>query len=108
MAGVELLEVELAYAGRGSQYSRILCVPYGTTLRGVLDRARIVERHPEIDLTFWRVGIFGEIRTLDEPVGAGDRVEIYPPLRCDPKEARRRRADRKRAQSPRRAPVGTR
>lgn len=99
MVSVNLIDVEVAYAGHAAQYARALRVPYGTTLRGVIDRSRIVERHPEIDLTTWRVGVFGELRTLEEPVRAGDRVEIYPPLRCDPKEARRRRAKRRPDQS---------
>ncbi|MGH8430924.1 MAG: RnfH family protein, partial [Solimonas sp.] len=29
---------------------------------------------------------------LEQPLHAGDRVEIYRPLAVDPKEARRRRA----------------
>jgi putative ubiquitin-RnfH superfamily antitoxin RatB of RatAB toxin-antitoxin module len=38
------------------------------------------------------VGIFGRRATLDTPLAEGDRVEVYRPLRADPKEARRRRA----------------
>jgi hypothetical protein len=41
------------------------------------------------------VGIFGEIAGLQDPVRDGDRVEIYRPLLADPKEARRRRAERR-------------
>jgi putative ubiquitin-RnfH superfamily antitoxin RatB of RatAB toxin-antitoxin module len=41
------------------------------------------------------VGIFGEIAGLRDPVRDGDRVEIYRPLLADPKEARRRRAERR-------------
>lgn len=91
MAAVELLEVEIAYAG-GIQYSSRVRVPYGTTLRGVIERSRITEKFPEIDLERWKVGIFGALRPLDTPVMEGDRIEIYQPLRCDPKDARRRRA----------------
>ena len=94
MAGLDLFTVELVYVGPANQYCADLRVPYGTTLRGVIERARIVEHCPEIDLTCWRVGVFGELRQLDELVSAGARVEIYPPLRCSPKEARRRRAKR--------------
>ncbi len=93
MAG-DLLEVALVYVGTDVQTSMELRVPYGTTLRGVIERSRILERCPEIDLSHWRVGVFGELRQLDEIVGAGARVEIYQPLRCSPKEARRRRAKR--------------
>ncbi len=38
------------------------------------------------------VGIFGRRVAPDDPLADGDRVEVYRPLRADPKEARRRRA----------------
>ena len=31
------------------------------------------------------------MRPLDHPIREGDRVEVYRPLRVDPKEARRQR-----------------
>jgi hypothetical protein len=52
----------------------------------------LLERFPEIDPAQIAAGIFGERAELGDPVEAGDRVEIYRPLRADPKEARRRRA----------------
>jgi uncharacterized protein len=41
------------------------------------------------------VGIHGRRVALDTPLADGDRVEIYRPLRADPKEARRQRALRR-------------
>lgn len=41
-----------------------------------------------------QVGIFGKRVTMDTRLAEGDRVEIYRPLKLDPKEARRRRARR--------------
>jgi putative ubiquitin-RnfH superfamily antitoxin RatB of RatAB toxin-antitoxin module len=38
------------------------------------------------------VGVFGRRVTVDTLLSDGDRVELYRPLRNDPKEARRRRA----------------
>jgi putative ubiquitin-RnfH superfamily antitoxin RatB of RatAB toxin-antitoxin module len=40
-------------------------------------------------------GIYGRRVTLDTKLADGDRVEIYRPLRADPKEARRQRARRR-------------
>ena len=37
------------------------------------------------------VGIWGHKVSLNEPLRAGDRVEVYRGLRVDPKEARRQR-----------------
>jgi putative ubiquitin-RnfH superfamily antitoxin RatB of RatAB toxin-antitoxin module len=92
MAAVELLEIEIAYVNGRIQYLSGLRVPYGTTLRGAIERSRIGERFPEINFHTWKIGVFGELRRPEETVSEGDRVEIYPPLRCDPKDARRRRA----------------
>ena len=41
-----------------------------------------------------QVGIFGKRVTLDTRLADGDRVEVYRPLKLDPKEARRKRARR--------------
>lgn len=38
------------------------------------------------------VGVFGEVCPRSRPLQEGDRIELYRPLRNDPKEARRRRA----------------
>jgi putative ubiquitin-RnfH superfamily antitoxin RatB of RatAB toxin-antitoxin module len=41
-------------------------------------------------------GVFGKRARPDQRLADGDRVEIYRPLEIDPKEARRRRAKKKR------------
>lgn len=38
------------------------------------------------------LGVFGRPVQPDTPLGDGDRLEVYAPLRVDPKAARRRRA----------------
>ena len=43
------------------------------------------------------VGIFGELCARNAPLRDGDRVEIYRPLRSDPKESRRERARARKA-----------
>ena len=40
-------------------------------------------------------GVFGKRARPDQRLADGDRVEIYRPLEIDPKEARRRRAKKK-------------
>jgi len=47
-------------------------------------------------LTGSLLGVFGKQVKPDHRLADGDRVEIYRPLRMDPKEARRRRARRSR------------
>ena len=94
MAGAELLRVEVAYVGEGGGSRCVLEVPRGTTVRGAIERSRVLESYPEIDLGRNAVGIFGVRHELDDLVGDGARVEIYRALLRDPKEARRRRVAR--------------
>lgn len=86
-----MLRVEVAYAGERSSSRVALDVPAGTTVRGVIERARVLSRHPEIDLARYAVGVSGTRCGLEDLVSDGVRVEIYRPLLRDPKEARRQR-----------------
>ena len=87
MAGADWLEVEIAW----DTHFEALRVPHGTTVRGVIERARLAERWPRLDLSLQRVGIYSRVVALDTLVKEGDRVEIYQALVADPKELRRRR-----------------
>ncbi len=44
-----------------------------------------------------RVGIWGKVQPLHTVLRQGDRIELYRPLRCDPKAARRERYRQKKA-----------
>jgi putative ubiquitin-RnfH superfamily antitoxin RatB of RatAB toxin-antitoxin module len=67
-----------------------------STVRDAITRSGVLSDFPEIDLDSAAVGIFGERANLDDALEENDRVEIYRPLTVDPKEARRRRARKKR------------
>jgi hypothetical protein len=66
-------------------------LPAGATLRDALAASGF-----ELDPGKQAFGIFGRRAALDDALAEGDRVEIYRPLALDPKEARRRRATKKR------------
>ena len=61
------------------------------TIREALHESGLPGLHADVDLARHRVGVWGRLRPLDEPLRDGDRVEIYRALQVDPKEARRRR-----------------
>lgn len=90
-AVVPFVEVEIVYGVTGAEIIRQE-VPANATLREAIEQSGILEKYPEIDLDSNKTGIFGRKRELHAPVRAGDRIEIYEPLKVDPKEARRRRA----------------
>ncbi len=92
MTGTEPVEVEVAYALSEAQTVLSVSVPAGASVEQAIRRSGILERFPEIDLSSNPVGIFSRKARLQDRVSAGDRIEIYRPLRIDPKAARRRRA----------------
>ncbi|MGD8416094.1 MAG: RnfH family protein [Pseudomonadales bacterium] len=86
------MHVEVVYALPEHQHRLHLELDAGAT---VADALRAVQRIPPFDalaLEDVPVGIFGRLVSRQQVLGAGDRVEIYRPLKVDPKEARRRRA----------------
>ena len=86
------IRVEVAYASETEQRLLSLDVAPGARVEGAIRASGILDLFPEIDLATQSVGIFAEPVSLDTPLGAGDRIEIYRPLKVDPKAARRARA----------------
>lgn len=91
------LAVEVAFALPERQKIVSLSVAAGTTAREAVRLADIGQYFPDLPrATFEQaeLGIFG--KRLRDPerhaLQAGDRVEIYRPLRIDPKQARIQRA----------------
>ncbi len=106
MADGDLITVEVAYARPKQQKIIELLVEPGTTAYQAAERSGIVKVFPEIDLENAKMGIFGQAlgtKGLKPPreheLQPGDRVEIYRPLISDPKEVRRKRAQKKQAES---------
>lgn len=89
------LDAEVVYAtAEGEDCVRVSLAPGATLLDAVL-ASGIAARHPELEGATLRVGVHGTARTTTTRVAAGDRVEIYRPLKVDPNEARRKRARRR-------------
>ena len=85
-----MLMVDVCYATATDQRLISLSVAGGTTLEQAASSA-----FPDLDLSQYRVGIFGKLKTVDTLLRDHDRIEIYRPLLADPKESRRRRANKK-------------
>jgi uncharacterized protein len=86
------IAVVVAYSpAAGEVDHRRLSLPAAATVHDALKASGLLERHPEIDLQAQKVGVWGKLRALDAPLREGDRVEVYRPLKVDPKEARRQR-----------------
>ncbi len=91
-----MLSLQVCYALPDTQTLIDLELPEGATLQQAVDASGILKRHPDIDLTKQKVGVFGKLRPLDGVLTQYDRVEIYRPLIVDPKTARQRRVEKTR------------
>ena len=95
MAENDKILVEVAFAKEDEQVIIPLNVDPGTTLEQAIQLSGILELYPEIDLAQNKTGIFGKIAKADTELREKDRVEIYRKLIADPKESRRKRAEKK-------------
>lgn len=86
------LRIEVAYAQPSQAFVVALDVAPGTTAAQAVRASGLADRHPEIDPQTSALGIFGHRVAPDARLKDGDRVEVYRPLRLDPKARRRERA----------------
>jgi hypothetical protein len=95
MENVNLFEIEVAYALPHRQFLHRFKVPSRSTVREAIVLSGVLSKFPEIDLEYFKVGIFSRSVDLGVSLKPGDRVEIYRPLVLSPVDARRLRAERK-------------
>lgn len=91
----ETIHVQLCHATAQEEYLRELVVPAGTTIAQAIALSGVLSDIPGIDLALQPVGLYGKKKPLDTVLRAHDRIEIYRPLLADPKDSRRRRAQKK-------------
>jgi len=84
--------ITVAASTKGQLWQRQLSLPVGTTIAQAIIASTYLTDFPENTFDSISVGIFGKHYPNHQPLQDHDRVEIYAPLRVDPKIARRRRA----------------
>lgn len=89
--------IEVVYALPHEQTLFKLQVPPDTTVAEAIRLSGVMQAYPDIDLGRNKLGIFGKLTQADAVLCDRDRIEIYRPLRADPKEVRRKRAEEGRA-----------
>lgn len=92
-----MINVEVAFARPERQEIIRLQVEEGTTAVEAVKRSGITAVFPEIDAEKDDMGIFGKVikNPSSHELRDGDRVEVYRPLKIDPKQARLNRAKKK-------------
>ena len=92
-----MIDVEVAFARPERQEIIRLQVEEGTSAMEAVKRSGITAIFPEIDADNDDMGIFGKVikNPSSHELRDGDRVEVYRPLKIDPKQARLNRAKKK-------------
>jgi hypothetical protein len=88
----ELLHVEVVFADVDGVVKKPLQIEPGATVADAVRVSGIAAHLDASEVESGRVGVFGRVVSSTTLLRDGDRVEIYRPLKIDPKEARRRRA----------------
>lgn len=89
------LRIQVCYAEPVRQVLHELTLPAGASIADAIVKSGIAEHLPAAELEACKVGIYGKLKTRETVLRDRDRVEIYRPLLADPKDARRRRAEKK-------------
>ena len=86
------IEITVAYSPSARVAHEIpLRLPLGATVAQALEHSGLQKLFPALDWPAATVGIWGRKAAMDQPLRENDRVEVYRPLRVDPKVARRER-----------------
>jgi putative ubiquitin-RnfH superfamily antitoxin RatB of RatAB toxin-antitoxin module len=94
------IEVVVVYSPATREvYEEVLTLPAGTTVVQALQGSRLATQFPALDLAHAPVGVWGRKASRELVLRDQDRVEVYRPLRVDPKVARRERFARQGART---------
>jgi len=88
------IHIEVVYGLAHKQELLSLSLEQGTTVEQAIKESGIIELFPEIDLAENKVGIWNKAVKLSTVLEDFDRIEVYRPLIADPKEVRKRRAEK--------------
>ncbi len=88
------IQIEVVYGTPTKQELLLISVDDGITIEAAINASGILDTFPEIDLIKNKVGIWNRTAKLTDTVKDLDRIEIYRPLIADPKEVRKRRAEK--------------
>jgi putative ubiquitin-RnfH superfamily antitoxin RatB of RatAB toxin-antitoxin module len=88
------IQIEIVYGLPNRQELITILVDDGTLLEQGIIESGILSVFEEIDLKVNKVGIWNRLAKLTDNLRDLDRIEIYRPLLADPKEVRKRRAEK--------------
>lgn len=93
----QIITIEVAYALPEKQYLLVEQVTQGTTVGEALKTSKLLKEFPNLSLD--KVGIFAQLVTMDTVLKDGDRIEVYRPLKADPRDRRRQKVQKERSEA---------
>ncbi|MBN2646529.1 MAG: RnfH family protein [Thiotrichales bacterium] len=88
------MRIEVAYALEKEQFLFSQEVAEGCRVDQALADSALLKRFPNLDCSY--LGIFGKRVEPDQILQEGDRIEVYRPLKADPRERRREKVSQER------------
>jgi len=74
------LTIEVVYATKSVQVINEVQIVRGASIEDSIIMSGMLDKCPDINLSINKVGIYGAVKPLSEPVSDGDRIEIYRPV----------------------------
>ena len=93
-AFVEQIQIEVVYGLPDKQELLTVMVDEGASVEQAIIASGITKLFDDIELGKNKVGIWNRAAKYSDVLADLDRVEIYRPLIADPKEVRKRRAEK--------------
>jgi uncharacterized protein len=85
----------VAYAGPVRQYLWPVVLPADATIGEAIEAVKGRAPGAQVPWDTAPVGVFGELRSRADRPADGDRIELYRPLRADPRARRRAQSVRR-------------
>jgi putative ubiquitin-RnfH superfamily antitoxin RatB of RatAB toxin-antitoxin module len=89
----DMINIEVVYGIPTKQTLLTLSVSPNTRVEEAIVQSGILALY-DIDLSTSKVGVWNRACKPTQTLSDGDRIEIYRPLIADPKEVRKRRAEK--------------
>lgn len=87
-----MIKVEIVWGNSQSQQLIDIDLPDAAIIKDALQHPHVTKNLQLGLINTLQLGIFSKKASLLSPLRSGDRIEIYRPLKINPKEARRLRA----------------
>jgi hypothetical protein len=95
-----MINVSVVLAWPDKEVSVVMILKENSTVGLAINIAKEDPVFLDVDFEDYAVGIYGELCGLEHVLSDGDRIELYRPIKEDPKEQRRKRALEQEASSP--------